>query len=417
VRLRGVKAAQDSTGADGGYAGCFDRRCATPMMAVPNDGRDPATYYGDLEASPTLWDPVYEYPVPLLVRNTFFEVMARSPSFDEFMEERKVKSSPAACEGEGVQPSAPPAAHRQPPNGPVAAAAGTNAQSGRNNTFSGYNPGAAPFHPPGQHWAPGGGESWNASAAEVYDYEQFAAGGSSVSFGRSQPRRPQTNSAALAATIAKQGYPGEARGAMAPPHMQPNVQHAGLQSAMPPWRNSPGQRGPGPRQHPSAHQAPSPAELPTPAPNSWSLGMFGDSGHYSRPSRPSGSGHMAAAVGDEPVLEESSSDDDDDGEPRINSEYAELGSSSCPTQGSRGHSMRMCKPCAFVVKGCQSGMDCKFCHLCEAGEKKRRKKEKVAIRRELQRWRHTSTPGRQTYSAPTTPANAAAGNFRIGNFW
>lgn len=54
-----------------------------------------------------------------------------------------------------------------------------------------------------------------------------------------------------------------------------------------------------------------------------------------------------------------------------------LGSPEYPTVGSAGHHLRQCKPCAFVtVKGCDNGVDCKFCHLCDSGEKKRRQKEK-----------------------------------------
>jgi len=50
-----------------------------------------------------------------------------------------------------------------------------------------------------------------------------------------------------------------------------------------------------------------------------------------------------------------------------------------PSMGSAGHRSGRCKPCAFVgTKGCNSGADCRFCHLCEAGEKKKRQKEKRA---------------------------------------
>jgi hypothetical protein len=54
-----------------------------------------------------------------------------------------------------------------------------------------------------------------------------------------------------------------------------------------------------------------------------------------------------------------------------------------PSQGSSLHKWGACKPCAFVARdGCQNGKDCPFCHLCEPGEKKRRKKERLMIRRE-----------------------------------
>lgn len=61
-----------------------------------------------------------------------------------------------------------------------------------------------------------------------------------------------------------------------------------------------------------------------------------------------------------------------------------LGSAALPTVGSSEHAAGRCKPCAFVFKdGCASGVNCKFCHLCAPGEKKRRKK----VRRELRRAR------------------------------
>merc|ERR1719428_635834 len=52
--------------------------------------------------------------------------------------------------------------------------------------------------------------------------------------------------------------------------------------------------------------------------------------------------------------------------------------------GSAGHETGNCKPCAFLWKdarSCSSGENCEFCHLCPAGEVKRRKKEKLAYRK------------------------------------
>eukprot|EP00444_Apocalathium_aciculiferum_P024115 CAMPEP_0183422814 /NCGR_PEP_ID=MMETSP0370-20130417/28046_1 /TAXON_ID=268820 /ORGANISM="Peridinium aciculiferum, Strain PAER-2" /LENGTH=460 /DNA_ID=CAMNT_0025606929 /DNA_START=81 /DNA_END=1463 /DNA_ORIENTATION=- len=60
----------------------------------------------------------------------------------------------------------------------------------------------------------------------------------------------------------------------------------------------------------------------------------------------------------------------------------ELGSLGMPTVGSACHEAGLCKPCAFVfTSGCQSGIHCRFCHLCEQGEKKRRKKEKRDLKK------------------------------------
>eukprot|EP00930_Biecheleria_cincta_P096312 TRINITY_DN88184_c0_g1_i1.p1 TRINITY_DN88184_c0_g1~~TRINITY_DN88184_c0_g1_i1.p1 ORF type:complete len:260 (-),score=37.75 TRINITY_DN88184_c0_g1_i1:349-1083(-) len=53
--------------------------------------------------------------------------------------------------------------------------------------------------------------------------------------------------------------------------------------------------------------------------------------------------------------------------------------SDFPSVGSARHAAGTCKPCAFLYsKGCASGKGCEFCHLCDAGEKKRRQKEKKA---------------------------------------
>eukprot|EP00928_Gymnodinium_smaydae_P041020 TRINITY_DN27775_c0_g2_i1.p1 TRINITY_DN27775_c0_g2~~TRINITY_DN27775_c0_g2_i1.p1 ORF type:complete len:240 (-),score=32.34 TRINITY_DN27775_c0_g2_i1:452-1114(-) len=76
--------------------------------------------------------------------------------------------------------------------------------------------------------------------------------------------------------------------------------------------------------------------------------------------------------------------------------YCDSAFPDVPTVGSRGHFTGTCKPCAFVFKagqgGCLSGYECKFCHLCGPGEKKRRKK----VWR-VQRW---CGPFQDGYAAP-----------------
>lgn len=59
------------------------------------------------------------------------------------------------------------------------------------------------------------------------------------------------------------------------------------------------------------------------------------------------------------------------------------------SMGSEGHGARECHPCAFYWKdkGCSSGADCNFCHLCNQGEKKRRQKEKRTVWRSIDRVR------------------------------
>lgn len=57
-----------------------------------------------------------------------------------------------------------------------------------------------------------------------------------------------------------------------------------------------------------------------------------------------------------------------------------------PSRGSALHALGACKPCAFVFHdACANGAECEFCHLCDPGERKRRKKwrRKVAAS-----WKH-----------------------------
>jgi len=50
--------------------------------------------------------------------------------------------------------------------------------------------------------------------------------------------------------------------------------------------------------------------------------------------------------------------------------------------GSARHLAGKCRPCAFFSKpeGCDNGVNCSFCHLCDLGEKKRRRKERFQQR-------------------------------------
>jgi len=57
-----------------------------------------------------------------------------------------------------------------------------------------------------------------------------------------------------------------------------------------------------------------------------------------------------------------------------------------PSRGSALHKFGACKPCAFVGHGvCRNGANCQFCHLCEPGEKKRRRKEWLETKRQARR--------------------------------
>merc|ERR1711862_879499 len=63
------------------------------------------------------------------------------------------------------------------------------------------------------------------------------------------------------------------------------------------------------------------------------------------------------------------------------------GSEELPSVGSADHWSGQCRPCAFTHKGCSAGINCSFCHLCDPGEKKRRRKDKVAYLRSVRRWK------------------------------
>lgn len=62
----------------------------------------------------------------------------------------------------------------------------------------------------------------------------------------------------------------------------------------------------------------------------------------------------------------------------------ELGGPELPSIGSLLHHRGECKPCTFFhTRGCENKEDCKFCHLCGPGEKKKRIKKMKAAQREV----------------------------------
>mmetsp|Transcript_43217 Transcript_43217/g.87107 ORF Transcript_43217/g.87107 Transcript_43217/m.87107 type:complete len:412 (+) Transcript_43217:116-1351(+) len=59
-------------------------------------------------------------------------------------------------------------------------------------------------------------------------------------------------------------------------------------------------------------------------------------------------------------------------------EAAASGAPALPSAGSSDHRLGTCKPCAhaYSTKGCRNGADCTFCHLCPPGELKRQQRVK-----------------------------------------
>jgi len=69
---------------------------------------------------------------------------------------------------------------------------------------------------------------------------------------------------------------------------------------------------------------------------------------------------------------------------------------SLPSQGSAGHARGSCRPCAFFhTPGCANGVSCPFCHLCDAGERKRRKKEQQQCKKTAIKFRASRRIGPQ----------------------
>jgi hypothetical protein len=92
-----------------------------------------------------------------------------------------------------------------------------------------------------------------------------------------------------------------------------------------------------------------------------------------------------------PSTPEILSDCEDEVRPRAISLTSSLGLWSV---GSAAHSSGTCKPCAFLWKdadGCQNGTNCKFCHMCPPGEVKRRKKDKLMMRKVVRQFQQQQT--------------------------
>lgn len=63
-----------------------------------------------------------------------------------------------------------------------------------------------------------------------------------------------------------------------------------------------------------------------------------------------------------------------------------------PSLGSASHHLGKCRPCVFVhKKGCSNGYDCLFCHICQPGEKQRRKRDRWEKMRDKWSSKRTTT--------------------------
>jgi hypothetical protein len=75
--------------------------------------------------------------------------------------------------------------------------------------------------------------------------------------------------------------------------------------------------------------------------------------------------------------------------------------------GSAAHECGDCRPCAWHWKsaGCSNGASCIFCHLCDEGELKRRKKQRVdALRADRRSAQANNRHSRQWRREPASPS-------------
>mmetsp|Transcript_14594 Transcript_14594/g.37772 ORF Transcript_14594/g.37772 Transcript_14594/m.37772 type:complete len:246 (+) Transcript_14594:82-819(+) len=68
-------------------------------------------------------------------------------------------------------------------------------------------------------------------------------------------------------------------------------------------------------------------------------------------------------------------------------EPARCCSPACPSVGSVGHNLGVCRPCDFFGRGfdCRAGANCSFCHLCGPVERRQRKVQRRKVIREMVR--------------------------------
>jgi len=73
----------------------------------------------------------------------------------------------------------------------------------------------------------------------------------------------------------------------------------------------------------------------------------------------------------------------------IESDAQEASALQLPSAGSAGHHVGNCEPCAFFHAGrCGNATSCRFCHLCDPAERKRRRRAKHHAKMETPSWRH-----------------------------
>jgi len=311
-------------------------------------GCDDADFPAQLSLKPPLCEDagdLYGPESPVRVRNTFLDSpLERSPSLEKFFEERKVRSCPASGphSRQGSNSSLFPAPisedEEEADNEAVAAS-----PSGSNSTWVTPRAGCTPRKP-------------------MTTGHEAGSGSQLPPLARRDARTPDALAAAAAVQLAKDF---ETRtwddGAAAellstpPTGVEEEVSSNAASSTMADhhWCSRPTSEASGSGAIPfSARQAAA----------GTAAGADG-----SAASTGAGTGFTPAASAD------------------ASSRQAAKNASELPSKGSALHTWGACKPCAFVFEaGCTNGTECQFCHLCEPGEKKRRKKERRRLAKDNQ---------------------------------
>mmetsp|Transcript_106216 Transcript_106216/g.147009 ORF Transcript_106216/g.147009 Transcript_106216/m.147009 type:complete len:245 (-) Transcript_106216:184-918(-) len=77
-----------------------------------------------------------------------------------------------------------------------------------------------------------------------------------------------------------------------------------------------------------------------------------------------------------------------------------VGSPECPSVGSIGHKLGLCKPCHFAERfvhsgTCRTGAACKYCHLCQPVDQKWRRRERQNYIQGMQNLQPVASKGQQ----------------------
>lgn len=323
----------------------------------------------------------YEYPAAICIRNTFLDGLPlRPPSFEEFLEERKVRSCPATrtSSGDSFQ-DALLRAH-------VARAAQADCGADSAGSDDDSEPPASDVEdgPIGPKPLP------SAVVAAVGAFEEKQS---------HSIRSEHVSQSEALRRLGPRSYSIGSDGPLRPDAFQPRP--LGDQSPLPPEPQ--GQYSPPSGTNLKEHTKPflvcrtptssddeyegqgSSSQMPFIRSAAWHCAA--DSQHMEKYGTPtSAATNMLPPTGNGPWA-----NTPNQFHWPISTVAAPPGSFVLPSLGSVDHARGNCKPCAFVTtRGCGLGAQCTFCHLCEPGEKRRRRKEKIEYRRYVRDWRRAS---------------------------